>query len=283
MSKFEYKLMFIFLALSFWENSRNTRLDALQKYLKKQEFRKELRLRGFEPDSASDDDNPFAMYKHMDSELEVNHFEKGSNKDYDSQIEKLKNSLQMTELDNDQTTKKLTVIDPGPSTSKSSVPWVEDDVSDHSSGLNKVKSIGRVREKVIKGKVQKKPIKKKKLSVSEKSLDENGVDKSSDAENENNSLELENEVTPNSNILGNNVNHQSKKNEKILKNNDRAEEMEVDPDIEESERLLSKELGLKDSYISEKEKRKLEKREARKKEISERLKALSENASQSNS
>lgn len=278
-------LLFIFAALSFWENSRSKRLKALQSYLKKQEFRKELRLRGFEPESASDEDSPFAMYKHLDDKLEINDFENDSNDDYDSQIDKLKDSLQMTELDNERiaTSKKLTVIDPGPSTSKSSVPWIDDNISEQSSATNKVKSIGRVREKVMKGKVQKKPVRKKKLSISEKNLNENGVHQSIGIENEDNSVHLENNDVLRNKRISNNANHQLKQSKTIVKTEKfQAEEMEIDEEVEESERLLSKELGQDYTFTSEKDKRKLEKREARKQEIIARLKANSQNVNQSN-
>lgn len=100
--------------------------------MKKQEFRKELRVRGFEPESESDEENPFAMY--------VGTAENESNNDNlpdyeDTQVEDCESPMETTMDDINEfveklitePTKKLTVIDPGPSTSKSSNPWIGDE------------------------------------------------------------------------------------------------------------------------------------------------------------
>lgn len=61
-------LCFFFTALEFWGNAREDRIIALKNYLEKAKFREELRSKGFEPESESDEDNPFAMYKYLEEE-----------------------------------------------------------------------------------------------------------------------------------------------------------------------------------------------------------------------
>ncbi|XP_011500577.1 PREDICTED: uncharacterized protein LOC105364367 [Ceratosolen solmsi marchali] len=273
-------------AFAFWENARNKRITALNEYLRKQEFRKELRLRGFEPESESDEDNPFAIYKYIENESKVAKTD-DQNIDYESQIEKLENTLQMTELGTEQaknSPKKLTVIDPGPSTSKSSMPWIEDDVPKSQSMAQKVKSIGKVKEKIIKGKVEKKILRKKKFSISHKLLNETSNEQSlenSDDKNEFYQEDSEKSIK-NDEVIDINKLDEADKVEDAL--GTKLEEMEIDEiAIENSERLLANELKLNDSFISDKNKKKQEKREAKMREISEKLKALSQPSKAPNS
>jgi hypothetical protein len=274
------------IALRFWENARNKRMNALNEYLRKQEFRKELRLRGFEPESESDEDNPFAMYKYLENESKITKKD-SQNIDYELQIQKLENKLQRTELDTEQTKnlpKKLTVIDPGPSTSKSSMPWIEDDTPKDQSIIQKVKTIGKVKEKVIKGKVEKRVIKKKKISVSQKMLDDTSKEQSLDSLENKDELCLEEseKLIENVEVVASNKIEQTENVEGL--ENTKLEEMEVDDiAVESSERLLANELKLSNSFITDKNKRKQEKREAKMREISERLKALSQSSGQPNS
>lgn len=51
-------------ALSFWKDIRNERIDDLCVYLEKQKIREEKKSQGIELDSESDEDTPFAMYKY---------------------------------------------------------------------------------------------------------------------------------------------------------------------------------------------------------------------------
>ncbi|XP_076674310.1 uncharacterized protein LOC143372194 [Andrena cerasifolii] len=59
-------------ALSFWETMRNDRLNALHLYLEKQRVRQQKKSQGIMLDSESDEDNPFAAYKHKDESDSVN-------------------------------------------------------------------------------------------------------------------------------------------------------------------------------------------------------------------
>lgn len=54
-------------ALSFWKTIRDNRLKALESYLEKQRIREQKRSEGIILESESDEDNPFAMYKHKES------------------------------------------------------------------------------------------------------------------------------------------------------------------------------------------------------------------------
>lgn len=98
--------------------------------MKKQKFRKELRSRGFEPESDSDEDNPFAMYKYAEDEINTKNEKNNSNDmNCDVQHKDTKDVPQESEFISEKTVKslkKLTVIDPGPSTSQSSTPWIDD-------------------------------------------------------------------------------------------------------------------------------------------------------------
>lgn len=96
-------------ALSMWEQMRNERLEALNEYLERQKRREKMRSEGIEPDSESDDDSPFAMYKPDTVESMV------------TTTESMKADEVTAESENCQET--FTIIDPGPSTSKDSVPW----------------------------------------------------------------------------------------------------------------------------------------------------------------
>ncbi|KAJ8681473.1 hypothetical protein QAD02_017260 [Eretmocerus hayati] len=108
-------------ALQFWQESRNQRLEALHKYLKKQEFRKELRQRGFEPESESDEDNPFAMYKYADTDDETTRIVNCSTNDENNTEAEDAKSTQQTFDQNSSgifgASDEVTVMDPGPSTS----------------------------------------------------------------------------------------------------------------------------------------------------------------------
>nr|XP_031844147.1 uncharacterized protein LOC116432025 [Nomia melanderi] len=61
-------------ALSFWKTMRTNRLNALHSYLEKQKIRREKKSQGIIPESESDEDNPFAMYKHKDESDNTNKF-----------------------------------------------------------------------------------------------------------------------------------------------------------------------------------------------------------------
>ncbi|XP_017887184.1 general transcription factor 3C polypeptide 6 [Ceratina calcarata] len=54
-------------ALSFWKTMRDNRLKALESYLEKQRIREQKRSEGITLESESDEDNPFAVYKHKES------------------------------------------------------------------------------------------------------------------------------------------------------------------------------------------------------------------------
>ncbi|XP_003427205.1 spindle pole body component 110 [Nasonia vitripennis] len=278
-------------ALEFWKNTRDKRMEALHEYLRKQQFRKELRSHGFEPESESDEDNPFAMYKYAEDEADVSKSSenKKSSVDLESQIKNLENTLQKTELANKEAEavpKKLTVIDPGPSTSKSSQPWIDEENAQEQKMSKKVKSVGKVREKTMKGRVQKKSWRKRKLSSAHKNLDENSIEQSlletsiNIDVNKDDTHHLDND-TSNENVKTTRENRRTEKLKEIENIKSEMEEMEIDENAEEeSGKLLSEELGMADAFMTEKNKRKQEKREAKMREISEKLKALSQCPSQ---
>ncbi|XP_076161822.1 uncharacterized protein LOC143143873 isoform X2 [Ptiloglossa arizonensis] len=54
-------------ALSFWKTMRNNRLNALHLYLEKQRIREQKKSQGILLESESDEDNPFAMYRHKEA------------------------------------------------------------------------------------------------------------------------------------------------------------------------------------------------------------------------
>lgn len=255
--------------MAFWNDMRNNRVNALNDYLRKQEFRKELRARGFEPESESEEDNPFAMYKYSEEDLKMdkNIDNTGPNSDFNSQIENLESTLQMTEInkENEQSKKKLNVIDPGPSTSKDSMPWIDDVPQAKSTFSQKVKSVGRA--KSAKGKVQKKTVRKNKissLSVSEKLFKDPFSNQTLETQ--------ETSINNSSNDLSNQPNETECNAE---------EQMDIDTMlVEENDRLLAEELDIEIPTVSEKERRKQERREAKMREISERLKAYNEAPSQ---
>lgn len=108
------KLKFVFTALKLWTEKRNERMNALDEYIEKQKQREEKRRQGIELNSESDDDMPYALNIENPNEPPID----------------------LTTIANDKNTKPnykskyreinqgLTVIDPGPSTSKDSVPWI---------------------------------------------------------------------------------------------------------------------------------------------------------------
>ncbi|XP_015429316.1 PREDICTED: uncharacterized protein LOC107186037 [Dufourea novaeangliae] len=62
-------------ALSFWNAMRSNRLSALYQYLEKQRIRQQKKSQGIMLNSESDEDNPFAMYKHKEDTGTLNKFE----------------------------------------------------------------------------------------------------------------------------------------------------------------------------------------------------------------
>ncbi|XP_046740005.1 uncharacterized protein LOC124407666 [Diprion similis] len=125
-------------ALQFWEKMREDRMEALKIYLEKQQIRDEKRLKGIELDSESDDDNPFAIYKSKTIEGTNNapsqsksqnttlniaaHISESEDIDISNilnKVMKLDSSVDTAEESwKIKPGEKLTVIDPGPSTSK---------------------------------------------------------------------------------------------------------------------------------------------------------------------
>ena len=77
-------------ALSFWKTMRDDRLNALHLYLEKQRVRQQKKAQGIMLDSESDEDNPFAAYKHKDESDSVNNPE-------DARIESKRESQDNTE------------------------------------------------------------------------------------------------------------------------------------------------------------------------------------------
>ncbi|KAF3422822.1 hypothetical protein E2986_09664 [Frieseomelitta varia] len=71
-------------ALSFWRTMRDSRLNALHTYLEKQRIREQKKSEGIILESESDEDNPFAIYKHKDEVIDL---DKSVNIDADSKKE----------------------------------------------------------------------------------------------------------------------------------------------------------------------------------------------------
>ncbi|XP_008545120.1 protein PFC0760c [Microplitis demolitor] len=117
-------------ALKLWTEKRNERLNAMDEYLEKQKQREEKRQQGIEPDSESDDDNPFAIFKvenTNDPLIDAN----------TSSINETNNEINLTnDSGNDNDNQQFTVIDPGPSTSKDSIPWVNPKTESNSDQNN---------------------------------------------------------------------------------------------------------------------------------------------------
>lgn len=102
----------------------------MDEYLEKQKQREEKRQQGIEPDSESDDDNPFAIFKvenTNDPLIDAN----------TSSINETNNEINLTnDSGNDNDNQQFTVIDPGPSTSKDSIPWVNPKTESNSDQNN---------------------------------------------------------------------------------------------------------------------------------------------------
>ncbi|KAK0179409.1 hypothetical protein PV327_005165 [Microctonus hyperodae] len=100
-------------ALLLWEEMRTERLEALNEYLEKQRQREEKRQQGIELESESDEDNPFAMYKPTTQKLPNTMLQTNKNNDKNGKIRHVDQS------------NTLTILDPGPSTSKENVAWAD--------------------------------------------------------------------------------------------------------------------------------------------------------------
>ncbi|XP_034950346.1 general transcription factor 3C polypeptide 6 [Chelonus insularis] len=102
-------------ALKVWETMRENRREAFNKYLEKQRQKKEKRQQGIELNSESDeeidDDDPFEIYNSDEQ-----------NDDSAMQSTEIQVQDNLNNIENNSNS--LTVIDPGPSTSKDSIPWV---------------------------------------------------------------------------------------------------------------------------------------------------------------
>lgn len=124
--------------LKAWQEMREERMKALNDYLEKQRVREEKRSQGIEPDSSSDDDNPFAIYKpltkHKKSK-EVENQENGLSEEPAGLMERIEDEFASFDGRLDENLSKVCVgnsgpeaadniaQDPGPSTSKNSKPW----------------------------------------------------------------------------------------------------------------------------------------------------------------
>ncbi|XP_066595235.1 uncharacterized protein [Prorops nasuta] len=87
-------------ALTFWQNIRDKRLSELNTYLEKQRVREEQKSQGIMPESDSDEDNPFAIYKQKTNPLTTSVV-----KESDENINNISNSFDT------ENTKVLDIID----------------------------------------------------------------------------------------------------------------------------------------------------------------------------
>ncbi|XP_043274826.1 uncharacterized protein [Venturia canescens] len=134
--------------LESWRRIREDRMKALNDYLEKQRVREEKKSQGIEPDSASDDDNPFAVYKPPTKHKKNKHLENRESSKAEEHrktpsIEKIHNEPAQS---NEKTAKDCFQVsvgasppgiscsmmdDPGPSTSKNSKPWTSPSSDKH--------------------------------------------------------------------------------------------------------------------------------------------------------
>ncbi|XP_015108536.1 mediator of RNA polymerase II transcription subunit 12 [Diachasma alloeum] len=217
-------------ALNLWKEMREERLEALNEYLEKQKIREEKRQKGIEPDSESDEESPFAMYKTKTNDGEVS----------------------------PATGDASAVIDPGPSTSKGNISPLDPEPNENAQlpkSSSQIKNQGYLQvysSQRAKRRVKKKP-ENTKDSRSKKDCAGGQVGVSESAPRDDD--------------------HQSKISEKIPGEPQRedggSEESESDAMSHTSEANLQ---GDDVKYISDKKLDKEMKRQAKIREISERLK-----------
>ncbi|XP_014231555.1 uncharacterized protein LOC106655595 [Trichogramma pretiosum] len=251
-------------ALDFWGDARISRVQALNDYMKKQQHRHEMRMKGFELESESDDDSPFSIYKsNYEQQLENG---TGNVQDLESQVQNLENVLQNTDIEEESSMQystnsrqNLTVLDPGPSTSKDSIPWNDENITEKSMPSKKVKTVGKVKDTSNK---KTKPKRVKKV------LDLNEIEGYSEyqarvaAGIQNDPEKITGDIE--------NGNSEELMQRKFLESI-KTEEMEVEEENAElSELALAKELKMTPELMMARNKTKREKREAKMKEIREK-------------
>ncbi|XP_012288250.1 uncharacterized protein LOC105703997 isoform X1 [Orussus abietinus] len=125
-------------ALEFWKKMYVDRIQALSTYLAKQKIREEKRCQGIDVASDSDDDNLFFTHKSKGCALGNKKKTVTDDENTSSDCDRISNSQGknitkgskciretiQTKKTGKELNKKLTAIDPGPSTSKNSFPWI---------------------------------------------------------------------------------------------------------------------------------------------------------------
>ena len=105
-------------ALQSWERLRNERMEGLNKYLEKQRIREEKRSQGIEPDSDTDEDNPFAIYKPSSTR-----HKKSKDPETGTHLPEAQKTTGSVSPQSEKHFESLSFAEPGPSTSKDTQLW----------------------------------------------------------------------------------------------------------------------------------------------------------------
>lgn len=256
-------------ALSFWKDIRDRRIDALHTYLEKQRIREEKKSQGIAVDSESDEDNPFAIYKYKDEQKCYKNMDNDINLALDIAKSSISDSVSIEDLNKEtmeDTIDMSKYIDPKPSTSKSSDPCIN--IPSNKERKPVVKVLKKKMRRPAKSSTAKKHKKKQKNIKEEpkKNSNDSNAEPSSSISSEipeNLPITIETEkVTDTEQVTSN-----STDNVETIK--------ESDKEIVTSEIKDNVDDNSTDNTANKKSK-KLLKREAKMKEISERLKSVAE-------
>ncbi|KAI4486635.1 hypothetical protein M0804_006005 [Polistes exclamans] len=254
-------------ALSFWKNIRDKRIDALCAYLEKQKIREEKKSQGIALDSESDEDNPFAMYKYKKEMKSEQNLE---NSNIKSSVDVINSSTSKKNSPKEVIDNASEHIHSKPSTSKTNDLFAEIN--------NKVRRSTKVvnRKKVyIKSKSTKKQKKKSKVVEDEfiQNNDDFNIKSTSLIENQIfNDSAMDIEVNNLSDII----------QDKITNNSDVKDNVQANKDINTDISKVETEVKTTDTILDsventiDKKRAKLLRREAKMKEISEKLKSFVE-------
>ncbi|XP_035742441.1 probable serine/threonine-protein kinase dyrk1 isoform X1 [Vespa mandarinia] len=255
-------------ALSFWKDIRDNRIDALCAYLEKQKIREEKKSQGIALDSESDEDNPFAMYKYKEEHKNEKNLENNNTNLVVDPVKSSTNETVLQEKGNNEEIIKDNVnilehINPEPSTSKASNFSIDTNIKKCKS----VKVIRKKKERIVRSKSTKKQ-KKKSTIVEDKSIQNND-----DHNTESTLLTLDN--IPEDSITNTEMNNLVN----IVKNTSNiTDDVETDKDTNKNANTDEKKMEIVNDLVDDVDKKhkKLLKREAKMKELSEKLKSVAE-------
>ncbi|KAL2719104.1 putative serine/threonine-protein kinase dyrk1 [Vespula squamosa] len=255
-------------ALSFWKDIRDNRIDALCAYLEKQKIREEKKSQGIALDSESDEDNPFAMYKYKEEQKSEKNLE---NSNTNSVVDALKSSTNETvsqEEYNEEIIKDnldiLEHIHSKPSTSKTSNLCIDT----NNKKRKPIKVVRKKKERIVKNKSTKKQ-KKKSTVVEDKSIQNND-----DLNIESTFLTLD--KIPEDSLMNSEVDNLVNIVQDTPNITDNVEtDKDTNTNVDTDETKMETINDLIEDTVDKKHK-KLLKREAKMKELSERLKSVAE-------